>query len=141
MTAQGKNGLLSKLHDYGAPMQMTLCIEAFLRTRTAEMVINGTRSRMKQGLPQGSVLSHLLFILIFNDIIKDIPVDIELPLFADKDSLCASHEKMKVAEERLQVAASAVKRWRIDNKLDINARPNRDQTSIYSIGGCHSVMA
>jgi len=52
--------LLSKLHDYGYPRQLTRWIAAFLRTRTAEVVINGTKSkrvRLKQGLPQGSVLS------------------------------------------------------------------------------------
>ena len=98
-----KERLLSKLHDYGTPRQMTRWIEAFLRTRTAEVVINGTRSkrvRMKQGLPQGSVLSPLLFILFINDITKDIPADVESPLFADDASLYATHEKLEVAEER-----------------------------------------
>ena len=55
-----KERLLSKLHDYETPRQVTKWIAAFLRTRTAEVVINGTKSRrvrMKQGLPQGSVLS------------------------------------------------------------------------------------
>jgi len=120
-----KERLLSKLHDYGTPRQMTRWIEAFLRTRTAEVVINGTRSkrvRMKQGLPQGSVLSPLLFILFINDITKDIPADVESPLFADDASLYATHEKLEVAEERLQVAVSAVERWSTDNKLDLNIK-------------------
>ena len=120
-----KERLLSKLHDFGTPRQMTLWIEAFLRTRTAEVVINGTRSkrvRMKQGLPQGSVLSPLLFILFINDITKDIPADVQSPLFADDASLCATHEKLEVAEERLQVAVSAVERWSKDNKLDLNIK-------------------
>ena len=117
--------LLSKLHDYGTPRQMTKWIAAFLRTRTAEVVINGTRStrvRMKQGLPQGSVLSPLLFILFINDITKDIPADVKSPLFADDASLYVTHENLNVAEERLQVAVSAVERWSIDNKLDLNIK-------------------
>ena len=58
-----KEWLLNKLHDYGTPRQMTLWIEVFLGTRTTEVVINGTRSklvRIKQGFPQKSVLSLLL---------------------------------------------------------------------------------
>tara|TARA_B110001454_G_scaffold192176_1_gene192306 strand:+ start:1042 stop:4992 length:3951 start_codon:yes stop_codon:yes gene_type:complete len=117
--------LLSKLHDYGTPRQMTRWIAAFLRTRTAEVVINGTKSkrvRLKQGLPQGSVLSPLLFILFINDITKDIPADVESPLFADDASLCAMHENLDVAQDRLQVAVSAVEQWSLDNKLDLNVK-------------------
>ena len=117
--------LLSKLHDYGTPRQMTRWIAAFLRTRTAEVVINGTKSkrvRLKQGLPQGSVLSPLLFILFINDITKDIPADVESPLFADDASLCGMHENLDVAQDRLQVAVSAVEQWSLDNKLDLNVK-------------------
>ena len=120
-----KERLLSKLHDYGTPRQVTKWIAAFLRTRTAEVVINGTKSRrvrMKQGLPQGSVLSPLLFILFINDITKDIPADVTSPLFADDASLYSTNESKEVAEERLQVAVSAVERWSKDNKLDLNIK-------------------
>ena len=82
--------LLMKLCEYGTPLQMTRWIAAFLRTRTAEVMINGTlsnRVRMKQGLPQGSVLSPLLFLLYINDIGQDIPTDVDHMLFADDASL------------------------------------------------------
>ena len=118
-----KERLLSKIHDLGTPRPMTRWIEAFLRTCTAEVVINGTKSkrvRMKQGLPQGSVLAPLLFILFINDVTNEIPADVESPLFADDASLYVTHEKLEVAEERLQVAVSAVERWSLDNKLDLN---------------------
>ena len=117
--------LLSKLHDNGTPRQMTRWIAAFLRTRTAEVVINGTRSsrvRMKQGLPQGSVLSPLLFLIFINDVTKVIPADVESPLYADDAALYATHENLDIAEERLQVAVSAVEKWSIDNKLDLNVK-------------------
>ena len=118
-----KERLLSKIHDLGTPRPITRWIAAFLRTRTAQVLVNGTKSknaRMKQGLPQGSVLSPLLFLLFINDISKVIPDDVESPLFADDASLYSQHADLLVAQGRLQVAVSAVEQWSTDNKLELN---------------------
>ena len=118
-----KERLLSKLHDLGTPRPTTRWIAAFLRTRTAEVVVNGTKSkrvRMKQGLPQGSVLSPLLFLLFINDINKEIPDNVQSLLFADDASLYTMHTDLNIAQDQLQVAVSAVERWSLDNKLDLN---------------------
>lgn len=115
--------LLLKLCRLGVPMQMVRWIAAFLRTRTAEVMINGTlskRVRMKQGLPQGSVLSPLLFLLYINDIGKDIPEDTDHNLFADDASLVAMDTKLNAANKKLQAAVSAVEQWSVENKLDLN---------------------
>ena len=104
-------------------MQMVRWIAAFLRTRTAAVMINGTlskRVRMKQGLPQGSVLSPLLFLLYINDIGKDIPEDTDHNLFADDASLVAMDTKLDAANKKLQAAVSAVEQWSVENKLDLN---------------------
>ena len=120
-----KERLLLKLTKLGVPQQMTRWIAAFLRTRTAEVNINNTlskRVRMKQGLPQGSVLSPLLFLLYINDIGKDVPKEVEHLLFADDASLVAFDHKIGVANKKLQVAVSAVEQWSVVNKLDLNLK-------------------
>ena len=61
-----KERLYLNMVKKGVPIQMIRWIKSFLNTRTAQVMINGTLSkkvRMKQGLPQGSVLSPLLFLL------------------------------------------------------------------------------
>ena len=78
--------LILKLVKMGVPLQMVRWINAFLRTRTAEVMVNGVlskRVRMKQGLPQGAVLSPLLFLLFINDLVDAIPEGVECSLFAD----------------------------------------------------------
>jgi hypothetical protein len=117
--------LFLKLHDLGVPLQMIRWISAFLQTRTAEALVNGTlskRVRMKQGLPQGSVLSPLLFIIFINDILSEVPSSTESSLFADDAALYALDSNREAAEAKLQLAVSAVERWSILNKLDLNIK-------------------
>ena len=117
--------LLLKLSKLGAPQQMIRWISAFLTTRTAEVNINNTLSkpvRMKQVLPQGSVLSPLLFLLYINDIGTDVPKEVEHLLFADDASLSATDNDINAANDKLQVAVSAVQQWSALNKLDLNLK-------------------
>ena len=117
--------LLLKITKLGAPQQMIRWISAFLTTRTAEVNINNTLSKrvhMKQGLPQGSVLSPLLFLLYINDIGAGLSEEVEHLLFADDASLSATDNNIDAANDKLQVAVSAVQQWSVLNKLDLNLK-------------------
>ena len=120
-----KEMLMLKMSKLGVPTQIVRWVAAFLRTRTAEVSINGTlssRVRMKQGLPQGSVLSPLLFLFFINDIGDQVPKDTEHLLFADDASLVAMDKDLDVANAKLQAAVSAVQQWSVVNKLDLNIK-------------------
>ena len=86
-------------------------------------MINGTLGksvRMKQGVPQGSVLSPMLFLFFINDLSAQLPAGVECSLFADDVALYCSHRSLEKAEELLQEAVGVVERWSKENKLDLN---------------------
>ena len=76
--------LMSKLQAYGIQGKMLAWIKEFLCGRTQLVKVNGVTSdtaSVLSGIPQGTVLGSLLFILYINDILDNI--DSEGFLFAD----------------------------------------------------------
>ena len=76
---------------------------------------------MKQGLPQGSVLSPLLFILFINNLAELLPPDALAAMFADDVTLLASHPDKKEAENSAQSLVDIVASWSKKWKLTLNA--------------------
>ena len=76
---------------------------------------------MRQGLPQGSVLSPLLFILYVNDLAESLPEDGAAAIFADDVTLMATHRKKEQAESDLQSLVDIVATWSKQWRLSLNA--------------------
>ncbi|CAK1588935.1 unnamed protein product [Parnassius mnemosyne] len=82
--------LLSKLPSYGLPEKLCNWITSFLADRSIKVVVDGACSDYKSinaaGVPQGSVISPLLYILFTNDI-PILSNGVQLSLFADDTAL------------------------------------------------------
>ena len=77
--------LLSKLNSYGIRGNALRWITAFLRDRKQRVVLNGFKSswtNVLSGVPQGSVLGPLLFLVYINDL-PDCIENSSVKIFAD----------------------------------------------------------
>ncbi|KAK3772626.1 hypothetical protein RRG08_006757 [Elysia crispata] len=81
-----KDGLRLKLHKSGISGCMYEWISQYLNNRTARAQVNGAHSRQKtlrEGVPQGGVLSPTVFLIYVNHIIAELPRKIHSALYAD----------------------------------------------------------
>jgi hypothetical protein len=94
-------GLLHKLRTFGISDSLHDWFSSYLTGRSQKVVIGGEESTIKYtnaGVPQGSILGPLLFLIFINDIVDDL--ENEIFLFADDASL------MNIFEHLLQASAS-----------------------------------
>lgn len=83
--------LMSKVRALGVQGAVSTWIECWLRDRRQRVVINGessTWAKVTSGVPQGSVLGPLLFIIYINDI--DVGITNRIAKFADDSKLGGS---------------------------------------------------
>ena len=105
-------GLLFKLRESGISGSLLLWLTDYLSERKQRVVLSGSVSdtvTISAGVPQGSILGPLLFIVYINDIVRDIHSHIRL--FADDTTLYIIVDDAIVAVQQLNGDMAKINEW------------------------------
>ena len=120
-------GLIAKLKQNCVNGKVLELFTSYLSNRKNITVVDGVKSKVetvKAGIPQGSRLGPLLFIIYINDITDDIESDILI--FADDTSLFASgkdpSETAEILNRYLEKISTWAERWKVKFNSDKSSK-------------------
>ena len=114
--------LLNKLDHYGIRGKALNWLSTYLKGRKQYVHVNGTSSEIKlleYGVPQGSILGPLLFVIYINDL----PHSSELAkfiLYADDANIIITGDNELELQRKYNILTTAIEKWVNTNGLLLN---------------------
>jgi len=121
--------LINKLPYYGIMGKAKLLIESYLANRFQRFQLDSTIlkvkttsawSKVNQGVPQGSVLGPLLFLLYINDLPNAVSLNATPILFTDDTSIIITGQNVLRFQEELNATFGNISKWFQANSLSLN---------------------
>ena len=121
--------LLKKLSIYGATPSSVAWFKSYLSERKQFISLGKTTSEqltVKQGVPQGSILGPVLFLLLVNDM----PLHVQkstMDIYADDTTLSSSSnwKTIQSLNQALSLDLCKVERWASENKMYMNMQKTK----------------
>ena len=124
--------LISKLKQAGLHKSATDWLGSYLSNRSQRVLANDTYSNylsIKQGVPQGSVLGPLFYIVYANDLCE-LLTNCGMAIYADDTVLYTSNKDFLISVSKLQVDMVNLEKWCGKNGIMINT----DKTKLMIFG-------
>ena len=128
----GHDILLEKMHCLGFSKPTIQRFRSFLTKRLFSINVGNEFSsigKLSCGVPQGSILGPLLFLLYANVIPQ--AVSHELLLYADDTCLICMRKDIKMIEDELNKDFNSLCKWLIDNKLSIHFGEQKTKSILF----------
>ena len=124
--------LLARLSNMGVGSSIIKWVESYLSNREQKVLANNCMSPSQvitQGVPQGSVLGPLFYIIYANDLSR-IVNNCEIALYADDTVLFTADEFFGISVRKLQADLDALNVWCYENGI----MANTDKTKVMVFG-------
>lgn len=119
--------LLSKLNHYGVRGNSLNWFKSYLNNRLQFVDLNGIHSNKTNilcGVPQGSILGPLLFIIYVNDI-ANCSKKLSIRLFADDTNCFLSNKDINMLINQVNIELNYLSDWIKANKLSLNIKKSK----------------
>ena len=128
-----RSKLLEKLHQYGINDEEHIWFADYLFNRTAQVSFNNCTSQVQQimsGVPQGSIIGPLLFVIFYNNIIDAInPLDIIN--YADDTVVYAADKDIREINLKLSKVMNDLGNWLDENELVLNLKKGKTEALLF----------
>ena len=118
------NILINKLHAYGMASNVIKWFSNYLNDRRHMTYVNGVKSNEQNatcGIPQGSILGPLLFIMYVNDLPNCVS-NSQVSMYADDTGLYYISRNIKDIVSKINEDLENVSNWLTRNKLSLNVK-------------------
>ena len=120
------DGIIFKMKQNGISGNLLNLLSNFLRNRKQRVVLNGQTSSwadVNAGVPQGSILGPLLFLIYINDLADGLSSNAKL--FADDTSLFSVVHNANTTAKELNNDLVKISRWGYQWKMSFNPDPSK----------------